>query len=200
MAIVSNIYKDNEKHYEGRVLYTYESNGYDDSDWYAIVWDDAEQKVKTINYATTRCAGYGDAEIDADGYAIRKAYGYYKKQCREIFDKHVNQKNAMKIEKGDIVIITKGRKIKKGTVAKCFWAGTRYNAYSRHDEQRIGLEVDGEKVFTNADNAEPVDWQNKLLTGKERKEAIRTMAINMMPYIYRKMLAETSHRGNMKGV
>lgn len=40
--------------YEGCVFETRERNFYDDSDFYAVVWDEASQDVIEVEYATTR--------------------------------------------------------------------------------------------------------------------------------------------------
>ena len=40
MAVVTNIYGDNTPEYVGCVMDTYERNGYNDSDWYAVCWDE----------------------------------------------------------------------------------------------------------------------------------------------------------------
>ena len=40
--------------YVGKVLETYEENGYHDSDFYAVVWDDEQNCLLHKQYATTR--------------------------------------------------------------------------------------------------------------------------------------------------
>jgi len=51
---------------------------------------------------------------------------------------------------GKTVKVVRGRKVPKGTVGKVFWFGeTRYG-------WRVGLEVNGERVFTDARNVEVV--------------------------------------------
>lgn len=71
--------KDANGHYPrtetfvGCVLDTYEMNGYDDSDWYAIVWDESTQSVHTVNYDTTRGYMGGSAVVDATPENIEKA-------------------------------------------------------------------------------------------------------------------------------
>lgn len=57
----------------GCVLDTYEVNGYDDSDWYAIVWDESTQSVHLEQYDTTRGVMYGSATVDATPDVIEKA-------------------------------------------------------------------------------------------------------------------------------
>jgi hypothetical protein len=69
-----------ETTYLGAVIGIYERNMHDDSDFYAVVWDAEEERVKTIQYATTRGWTYhhnasADATIDvlraADEWTIR---------------------------------------------------------------------------------------------------------------------------------
>lgn len=46
MAIFTNVYGDGHTpDYEGCVLDWYEHNGYDDSDWYAICWNEEKQTI-----------------------------------------------------------------------------------------------------------------------------------------------------------
>ena len=183
---INSTYEGLENAYEGCVLDWWEHNGAWDSDWYALVWDEGTQSVETVEYMTTRGGCYGTAKIDATFETIRKVYRYYKKDQKKFFDEHFNKDQAKKIRKGDTVRIIKGRKIKKGLEVPVFWAGTRYNPYSRMTEERIGVEVDGERVFISAENAEPVNWEKRLLTGKARKKAIRSKTVDMMPLHYRK--------------
>lgn len=66
MAIFTNVYGDGHTpDYEGCVLDWYEHNGYDDSDWYAICWNEEKQTIDKVLFDTTRCACSGRAEIDA---------------------------------------------------------------------------------------------------------------------------------------
>ncbi len=184
MAVYTNIMGKEEVLYEGCVLNWFERNGYNDSDWYAEVWDEDDQCVKEVEYMTTRCGSSGRAELDATGDVLRKAYRYYKAIAKKDFEWY-NLRQAKEIRKGDNVLIVKGRKVKKGSVVPVFWAGTRYNPYSRMEEDRIGVEVDGERIFISAGNAEVVGWEDRLLHGKKRKEMIRKMTINLVPYPYR---------------
>lgn len=70
--------------YEGCVLGTGEHNGRDDSDFYAIVWDESEQRVREIQYATTRGWTYpNSAEVDATPEVVAKAEAYYAKLAEQ---------------------------------------------------------------------------------------------------------------------
>jgi hypothetical protein len=66
MAVYAGIYgKENIAEYEGCVLRTYEKNGYEDFDWYAVCWDRSKKAVVDVKYDTTRAGGGGSAVIDA---------------------------------------------------------------------------------------------------------------------------------------
>lgn len=63
-----------ETTYLDRVISTYERNMHDDSDFYAVVWDHEEERVKTIQYATTRGWTYhNNASVDATPEVLRLA-------------------------------------------------------------------------------------------------------------------------------
>lgn len=187
MAVQTWIYGKPDVSYEGCVLDTYERNGSFDSDCYAICWDEERQKVVEVNYDTTRCGCGGRADIDATEDTLLKVYRFYKRQGRETFDSYTNERQAKEVKKGDTVLVIRGRKIPKGSVGKVFWIGTRYNRYSRTNEDRVGLEIDGVRQFLPLEYVEPVNWQERLLHGKERKRQIRNYAISSMPRHYRSL-------------
>lgn len=191
MAVIAGIYGKTKPEYVGCVLSTYERNGHNDSDWYAICWDREKQKVVEVEYDTTRAGGGGRAEIDATDEVLREVYRWYKQMGRELFDAHTNPAEAKKVRKGDTVRVIRGRKIPKGTEGVVFWVGTRYNQYSHSDEERVGIEVDGERMFLSADYVEVIGWEARLATGKKRRQAIRNFAVNSMPRHFRYLF---SHR------
>ena len=115
MAVIAGIYGETEPKYVGCVISTYERNGYDDSDWYAICWDREKQKVVEVNYDTTRAGGGGYAEIDATPEVLREVYRWYKQIGRGLFDGRTNPEQAKKVRKGDTVKVIRGRKVPKGT-------------------------------------------------------------------------------------
>jgi hypothetical protein len=63
--------------YEGAVIATYERNMSDDSDFYAIVWDEESQRIKTEMFATTRSWTYHNAAtVDATPEILAKVHAY----------------------------------------------------------------------------------------------------------------------------
>lgn len=190
MAVIAGIYGKTEPEYVGCVLSTYERNGRDDSDWYAICWDRERQKVVEVEYDTTRAGGGGFAEIDATEEVLREVYRWYKQMGRELFDARTNPAEAKKVRKGDTIKVIRGRKIPKGTEGVVFWVGTRYNQYSHCDEERVGIEVDGERMFLSTDYVEVIGWEARLTTGKKRQQAIRNFAVNSMPRHFRYLFSQ----------
>ena len=67
----------------GRVLYTGEMNGYDDSDFYAMVWDDDRNEPRRVMYATTRRWTYpNSAVVDAPPDLMAK-YADWQERIKE---------------------------------------------------------------------------------------------------------------------
>ena len=185
MAVIAGIYGKTEPEYVGCVLSTYELNGYNDSDWYAVCWDREQQKLVEVEYDTTRAGGGGRAEIDATPEVLREVYRWYKRMGREHFDCCTNPSNAKKVQKGDTIKVVRGRKVPKGTQGLVFWEGTRYNPYSHTDEARVGIEVNGKRMFLSAEYVEVIGWESRLTTSRDRKRAIRNFAVNSMPRHFR---------------
>lgn len=190
MAVQTWIYGKPDVQYEGCVIDTFERNGYHDSDFYATVWDEEKQAVVDVEYDTTRCGGGGTAQIDATEDTLRKVYRYYKRLGRSRFDGFSNEEQAKQFGKGDKVVVVRGRKVAKGTVGIVFWIGDCYNQFSYRTEKRVGIEVDGQRVFLPAEYVERDNWQAHLITGKDRKQKIRNFAINSMPAHYRAMFIQ----------
>lgn len=194
MAVVTNIYGKPEPKYEGCVFHTYERNGYHDSDWYAMCWDEGKQEVVTVNYDTTRCGGGGRADIDITDENLRKVYRFYKKGATAWFDGICNPQQAKMIRVGDTIRVIRGRKVRKGTIGKVFWKGACYNTYTYRYEDRIGIEVDGQKLFLPAEYAEVIGWESRLIRGKERKERIRQNAVSALPAQWQRYFDDIGRR------
>jgi hypothetical protein len=61
----------------GCVIHTGEHNWHDDSDFYAVVWDEEAQQTRHIEYASTRGWTYHNyATVDADPATVAKAEAY----------------------------------------------------------------------------------------------------------------------------
>lgn len=161
--------------YEGAVLRTGEHNWYDDSDFFADVWDDATNAVKRITYATTRGWTYANgANVDATPEVRAKAATFYTALALAEL-KAKAAADALTPAKGKAVKVVKGRKVPKGTEGVVIWVGEgryygpvpRYkNGWSTNGGLRIGLKTaDGATHFTAASNVvvtDPEDWVENL--------------------------------------
>lgn len=138
-----------EKVHAGKVVDTREYNGYDDSDFYAVVWTD----VGPVNvfYATTRAACYGSATVDA----TPEVMAAYKAHLAEDAKKDAAVRAAREAAtpaKGKTLKVVKGRKVPKGTVGTCIWVGAGFRG-----APRVGIkDATGTVHWTAASNVEVV--------------------------------------------
>ncbi len=134
--------------YVGRVLETRERNYWDDSDFYAIVWDDETGHPKHVDYASTRYWTYDNyATVDADE-ATLAAYAAWRAARAAEGRAAAAAAEAATVRKGKLVRVVKGRKIPIGTEAVVGWIGD--NRYG--PGLRVGLRIGGDMVFTDASN------------------------------------------------
>lgn len=143
--------------YQGCVIRTWERNGYDDSDFLALVWDEQEQKAFSIEYASTRGWSYcNGATVDATAEVIAKADAYLAKKKAEA-DAALREKQILE---GDIVRLSlkagKNRD-RDGQEGRVFWQGSNRFSQSKWPETRYGVEFsDGVKLFFSARNVTKV--------------------------------------------
>jgi hypothetical protein len=156
---------DKPVEYVGAVLGTRERNYYDDSDFYAVVWDEERQCVKSVEYATTRFGGGGTASPDATEEVIQKVRDYYAPkiarsiigQSQQDYEKHV--KSFKGFHTGTQVRVKRQIKSKKqGVIPEGFlgilvWQG---GPYHHNGDFRYGVKnVDtGQCFFVNESDLE----------------------------------------------
>lgn len=138
------------KTYIGRVLTEYENNGSSDSDFFAIVWDDEAETIKAVEYGSTRHGGRYACDIDATPEVIAKAKAY-KAEVDAGYSADLNYLVNALADKGKTATIAgvKGKNSRfnnyQGVI---FWVGgDNYAPRYKKDALRIGIEIDGEKVF-----------------------------------------------------
>lgn len=87
--------------HHGLCLYDYERNGYDDSDWYMVVWDPVASQPREIFFATTRGWSYpcysSKADATPEVRAAYQAYGNYQKRRAEIIRRRAERKRMFEI-------------------------------------------------------------------------------------------------------
>lgn len=147
--------------FEGAVLDTYEVNGYDDSDFFAVIWDG--EKVTTKEYASTRGWTYHNgASVDATDEVVAAATEWYRARW-EAGEIRRQEELAVSVGYGATVrsLTTRGKNVGVQGVVK--WVGEKaYSPYSRCEtpgEQRFGVQVPGERGyrFLPANRLEVVD-------------------------------------------
>lgn len=131
----------------GCVLSKHERNGYDDSDFYALVWDASDQKVKTIEYASTRGWTYHNhAQVDASTEVIALAAAWTRARNAEI-DAEIAALDALRTSVGKEVVSLTTRGKNKGVRGL-----VRRIESSRFGPGRVAvIEVAGESSFRYID-------------------------------------------------
>lgn len=150
--------------HRGLVLETRERNGYDDSDFYALVWNPETRAVETVEYGSTRYWTYlNTATADASLETLTGVEEWLAEQ----YDKQVERMAAVEateIKVGIEVEVTKAvtrgkNKVAKGMRGTVVWRGEdTYNTsrWSAFQKYRVGIEIpeaDGDRrVFLSEDN------------------------------------------------
>ena len=134
--------------YVGLCFREREMNGYDDSDFYMLVWDAERGEPREILFASTRGWSYPSYGSKADATPeVLAAYGAWAEAQRVQQAEWDREARAREIRTGRRVEVFKGRKVAKGTVGECFWIGDgRYGV-------RVGIKnAQGEVFWTAASN------------------------------------------------
>ena len=183
---------ETKESYVGRVLETYEENGYNDSDFYAVVWDDETESIIHKQYATTRfySNGYG-AKIDATPEVIAKATAERKARfLKSAIEK--DEETAKTVAKGKMVEINRGRK-NRGIIGEVFWVGNpeKFSYYSK-EHRSVGIKLDDERddngkfkniVFAYDYNCDVINFESHLTNTNELEETATNKA-NSYSYSY----------------
>lgn len=166
--------------YEGAVLCTREENGPQDSDWYAIVWDEPKQKLLKVYYASTRFhtpAGQG-ASVDATPEVKAKAAHWLLVWYLNELQK-ANAQQAKEPKEGRWVTVVSGRKVPQGTIGQVTWAGScKGYGYPRRlvKRARVQPQNGGEAFFIDARHLVVLEPEKHLKTDDHiRAKADRLM-------------------------
>jgi hypothetical protein len=183
---------ETKESYVGRVLETYEENGYHDSDFYAVVWDDATESILHKQYATTRfySNGYG-AKVDATPEVIAKATAERKSRFLESAIE-ADEETAKTVAKSKMVEINRGRK-NRGVIGEVFWVGNpeKFSYYAK-EHRSVGIKLDDERddngkfkniVFAYDYNCDVVNYESHL-TDKKHLEEIANNKAKSHSYSY----------------
>jgi len=137
--------------FEGLVLADRERNGYDDSDFYAVVWDVNKDCPVEVEYGTTRFWTYPNhCTVDATP-EIRAKYEAWRAEQERQAREAARAREAATPRPGRTLRVVKGRKVPVGTVGECFWTG------NGNWGPRVGLrDAEGNTHWTALSNVEVV--------------------------------------------
>lgn len=168
---------DGTRIYEGAVIDTYDHYWLDGMiSEYAKVWDIENHRYKqvTIGYYGSDFHDFVGirAEIEVSTEIARDIVKTTRENAKYDFCVSVTEKKN-KIEKGVVVEVIRGRKIKKGTVLNVFWVGER-PTYTGYGTELIAgcKDEDGNKVWIKAEylkNITPIKSPSR----KEREKYIK---------------------------
>lgn len=145
-------------HHVGVVLAVGEHNYYDDSDFFALVWDAEAGEAREVEYASTRGWTYPNrAGVDATPEVLA-AYNAWQTARADAAAKARAEKEAQTVSRGKVVRVFKGRKVPIGTTGECFWIGRdTYTPRWAPPKYRIGIkDAAGNTHWTAADNCQVV--------------------------------------------
>lgn len=151
MAVHMERNGETEVTFVGRVLAKRERNWHDDSDFYAVVWDDEAGRTREVEYATTRGWTYNNgAKVDADDETLEKyrAYLVERETARLVGDAMAR---LTEVKRGATVRLTRAVRTRKngafdkGDEGTVFWHGV--DKFARNG-YRAGVEfADGRRHF-----------------------------------------------------
>lgn len=157
-----------EVQYEGAVLQTWERNGYHDSDFYALVFDEATNKVFSVEYASTRGAGGGYAKVDVTDETLAKVLPVLTEMATSNLTWKY-EREAKTVQPGKVVRLTetfKGRKQpsaeagEEAQVSSVFedFYGVRWGNGPTPMKAKVTF-ADGREISLSTDRFEVVDWE-----------------------------------------
>ena len=143
--------------YQGKVIREYERNGYDDSDFYAVVWDEEKQEPRHIQWATTRGWTYAcGCVVDATPDVIEK-YNAWCKRRDHAWAEYRKQERKYIPAKGKTIRSTTRRGKAKGKQGLVTWVGA-----SNFGGMSARFVTDsGEVVFVSTDSIEIFDEETE---------------------------------------
>ena len=164
-------FQDGTTIYPGAVLALRERNYWDDSDFYAVVWDGHE--VTEVEYATTRFAGGGSAQVDATD-DVRAAAGdwlvaWADKGIRLSYAAAACSVSVI----GREVVVAKGRREGAAGVVRRIHAAVMTAGAGRWREKRLLVESEGGLSFwVNASDCRVVDpWADMHASDEDIRRA-----------------------------
>jgi hypothetical protein len=159
----SQTFKTEEGYEYGDILWLYEThhglcihereqNGYNDSDFFMVVWNEEQNKPECIEFASTRGWSYPcyASRPDARPEIMVKWEAFNQAREEKARQAHLDAMARMP-GKGKTLKVVKGRKVAIGTTGVCIWSGN--GAYGK----RVGIKDNSGLVhWTAMSNVEVV--------------------------------------------
>ena len=138
--------------YQGATIREYERNYYDDSDFYAVVWDEEKQEPRHIQWATTRAWTYAcGCVIDATPEVLEK-YNAWCKRRDHAWSVYRKQEKKYIPAKGKTIRSTTRRGKAVGKQGLVTWVGA-----SLYGGMSARFITDDGYVFVSTDSIEILD-------------------------------------------
>lgn len=133
--------------HQGCVIDEFERNGYNDSDFFAVVWDFTQGCPTNIQFATTRAWTYSNTCIVDATEEVKQLYRIWKEKTKLVWKEYDEQCKPFIPSKGQTAksLTTKGQA--KGLSGTIFWVGDSFGGKS------VGIkdESTGRKGFVSVD-------------------------------------------------
>lgn len=178
--------------YEGCVFATRERNYTDDSEFYAVVWDEDAQDFREVLYMYTGLGGTDNNEASTDATDELKAHiaPIIEPKILEIIRAAVKA-DASKVKKGAMVRTNDGRKGRvfwMGVVERrerAGWNGYRNPYFRTVTHKRVGIELDdGARIFEEQRNVEVIDAKPQMDEEQMNAMAAKCARENPMGYYW----------------
>ena len=145
--------------HQGLVLETREINGHDDSDFYAVVWNEEKGDVERVTYASTRGWTYPNgAAVDATPEVVAKYQALVARREAEARALAAAREAATPTVGKAVRFVRSVRgkhATEQGASGTVFWFGK--DSYDRFGRKfRIGVKLADRKVFVAADAVEVI--------------------------------------------
>ena len=167
--------------YPGAVIYTFEHNSHEDSDFMAVVWSFERQRVEVRTYASTRYYSYDhQAVVDATPEVKELARAWAEARLLEKLRKEAISQ-ASELRPGCQARVVRGRDV--GKAGRVFWMRKE-----RH-YTRVGLALSEERgpdgrfrdvIWTYAANLEVIPQVN--LDEQELRQKAQAMAVQALTW------------------
>lgn len=142
--------------HHGLCIRDYERNGYNDSDWYMVVWNPEKGEPETIEFASTRGWSYPCYASSPDATPeIRAAYDAWEAEAERKYRELEAEREARTPKCGKTLKVVRGRKVPIGTTGVCIWTGSARYGYTV--TKRVGIkDAEGAVYWTAMSNVEVV--------------------------------------------